>query len=85
MTTEKTPKCLIATYECDLKFRIPDEVDMDARNVDYYVRWKTLYIRINGEVKYEIEAVSEHLDFKRPDKMNVEDDEEEYDDEVETK
>ena len=69
-------KVLVATYSVQDVFEIPNGIDLNAPNVNWYVKWSTLYISVDDGPMIEIEPsipASESSDFKRPDSEAVED------------
>ncbi len=71
---KKTAKFVVATYSIQDRFRVPTDIDLNAPNISWGVKWGKLSIYKDDKEIAEIEGdwkPDEHFDWKRPDTSEV--------------
>jgi hypothetical protein len=71
---KKMAKYVLATYIAEDRFRVPSDVDLNAPNISWGVKWGKLTIYKDDEEIYEIDGDYQpegNYDWKRPSETEV--------------
>jgi hypothetical protein len=64
---------VVATYKSFVPFVVPKGIDLNAPGVEYFVKWKSLLIKLSDGTEIEVEPADEiEIDYKYPNKVEIE-------------